>query len=81
MRLLITSAVIPLAKVCFRNEEQENELLPVLKQMHEDKSWRVRQAYTKEIVEILKVKRHFGSTKNHVFIKWSVLKTITENNA
>ena len=56
MRLLITSAVIPLAKVCFKNEEQENELLPVLKQMHEDKSWRVRQAYTKEIVEILKVK-------------------------
>ena len=56
VRLLITSAVIPLAKVCFKNEEQENELLPVLKQMHEDKSWRVRQAYTKEIVEILKVK-------------------------
>ena len=29
--------------------------MPVLKQMHEDKSWRVRQAYTNQIVEILKV--------------------------
>ena len=49
------SSIIPLAKVCFLTEEQEAELLPVLKQMHEDKSWRVRQAYTSHIVEILKV--------------------------
>ena len=38
-----------------KSEEQESELMPVLKQMHEDKSWRVRQAYTNQIVEILKV--------------------------
>ena len=49
------SSIIPLAKVCFQTEEHEAELLPVLKQMHEDKSWRVRQAYTNQIVEILKV--------------------------
>lgn len=55
VRLLIMSSIIPVAKVCFKSEEQESELMPVLKQMHEDKSWRVRQAYTNQIVEILKI--------------------------
>ena len=35
--------------------------------MHEDKSWRVRQAYTKEIVEILKVKSIFEATEKNFY--------------
>ena len=63
------SSIIPLAKVCFQTEEHEAELLPVLKQMHEDKSWRVRQAYTNQIVEILKVKIIFKKLNNYFFWK------------
>jgi len=58
VRLLVTSAVIPIAEK-LSPEEQENELIPALKAMCEDKSWRVRQAYTNQIVEILKIlKQH-----------------------